>query len=86
MLTVLQNTARELIRRRHIKTTVGTTVKGHCRIVQYRIIQYAGGHVQATLTPQTGEDRIETERLPDLHLEDGTARLQHIRLCQPNFF
>lgn len=43
MLKVLQNTVRELVHRRHIKTTAGTTLKGPYRIVQYRIIQYIDG-------------------------------------------
>lgn len=51
MLIVLQNTARELVHRRHFKTTVGTTFKGHYRIVQSRIIQYIGDYIHTTLTP-----------------------------------
>lgn len=51
MLIVLQNTVRELAQRRHIKTTVGTTLKGRYRIVQYRIIQYIDGdYIHTTLT------------------------------------
>lgn len=42
---------RELAHRRHIKTTVGTTLKGHYRIVQYRIIQYIDcDYIHTTLT------------------------------------
>lgn len=51
MPIVLQNTVRELVHRGHIKTTVGTTFKGHYRIVQYRIIQYIDGdYTHTTLT------------------------------------
>ena len=70
-MIVLQNTVREIVHRRHTKTTVGTTLKGHYWIEQYRLIQYIdGGYTQTTLTQWT-EDRIETWRLPDLHLEEG---------------
>lgn len=52
MRVVLQNTMRELVHRGHIKTTVGTTLKGHYRIVQYRIIQYIDcDYIHTTLTP-----------------------------------
>lgn len=50
MLTGLQNTVRELVDRRHIKTTIGTTLKGHYRIEQYRLIQYIGDYLHKTLT------------------------------------
>lgn len=40
---MLLNTVRELAHREHIRTTVGTTLKGQYRIVQYRIIQYIDG-------------------------------------------
>lgn len=51
MLIVLQNTVREIVHRRHIKTTVGTTLKGHYQIVQYRVIQYMDGdYIHTTLT------------------------------------
>lgn len=59
MLIVLQTTVRELVHRRHIKSTVGTTLKGCYRIVQYRIIQYIDVIIYIqTLTQGTGEDRI----------------------------
>lgn len=51
MLIVRQNTVREIVHRRHIKTTVGTTLKGHYWIVQYRVIQYMDGdYIHITLT------------------------------------
>lgn len=52
MLIALQKTVRALEHRRHTETTVGTTLKGHYRIVQYRIIQYIDGdYIHTTLTP-----------------------------------
>lgn len=51
MLKVLQDTVRELAHWRHIKTTLGTTLRGHYRTVRYRIIQYADGdYIHTTLT------------------------------------
>lgn len=79
MIIVLQNTVREIVHRRHTKTTVGTTLKGHYWIVQYRLIQYIDGdYIHTTLTQWT-EDRIETWRLPDLHLEEGAWRFMSAR-------
>lgn len=70
------------VHRGHIKTTVGTTAKGHYSIEEYstRMIRY-----NTTLMLQTGRDTIETGKLPDLHLEDD--KLQHLMdLCQADFF
>lgn len=39
-----------------------------------------------TDTANRGEDRTDTGKLPDLHLEDGTSRQQGAYLCQPDFF
>lgn len=53
---------RELVHRRHIKNTLGTTLKGHYRIVQYREIQYIeGDYIHTTMTQWTGEDRVKTQ-------------------------
>lgn len=64
-----------------IKTTVGTTSKGHYTIEEYRtrMIRYT------TLTLRKRRDTILTERLPDLHLEDDELQ-QLVDLCQANFF
>lgn len=62
-------------------TTVGTTLKGHYRIVQYR----DGDYIHTTLTPWTGKDRIETGKLPDLQLGDRTARRQLWRFMSAQF-
>lgn len=49
---------RELVHRRHIKNTLGTTLKGHYRIE----IQYIDGdYIHTTMTQRTGEDRIKTQ-------------------------
>lgn len=76
------------VHRGHIKTTVGTTAKGHYSIEGYstQMIRY-----NTTLTLQTGRDTIETGRLPDLHLEDdelqqlmsGRFLLTHSSVLQP---
>lgn len=70
------------VHRGHIKTTVGTTAKGHYSIEEYStwMIRY-----NTTLTLQTGRDTIETEKLPDLHLEDDKLQ-QLMDLCQADFF
>lgn len=70
------------VHRRHIKTTVGTTAKGHYSIEEYctQMSIY-----NTTLTLQTGRDAIETGRLPDLHLEDDELQ-QLVGLCQADFF
>lgn len=71
----------DTVNRGHIKTTVGTTAKGHStEEYSTRMIRY-----NTTLTLQTGRDTIETGRLPDLHLEDDELG-QLMDLCQANFF
>lgn len=40
----------ELAHRRHTETTVGTTLKGRYRIVQYRIQYVEGDYIHTTLT------------------------------------
>ena len=58
MMIVLQNTVREIVHRRHTKTTVGTTLKGHYWIEQYRLIQYIdGGYTNNIDTVNRRQDR-----------------------------
>lgn len=70
------------VHRRHIKTTVGTTAKGHYSIEEY---SKQMSIYNTTLTLQTGRDTIETGRLPDVHLEDDKLQ-QLVDLCQADFF
>lgn len=64
----------------HIKTTLGTTAKGH-----YSIEEYSTQVIRYNTTLKMGRDTIETGRLPDLHLEDDELQ-QLLDLCQADFF
>lgn len=70
------------VHRRHVKTTVGTTARGHNSIEEYstQVSIY-----NTTLTLQTGRDAVETGRVPDRHREDDGPQ-QLVGLCQADFF
>ncbi|CAJ1049447.1 Hypothetical predicted protein [Xyrichtys novacula] len=73
---ILRDTVRELVQRKHIKTTVGTTFKARNRIVQYREIQYTGGGFIHTTLTQSGGDRMKTWTFPNEHLGERSATQQ----------
>lgn len=75
---MLLNTVRELAHREHIRTTVGTTLKGQYRIVQYRIIQYID---VTTHTHTHNTDTVNRRRLgrhTEVRIKQGRNTLIYV--------
>lgn len=74
---MLLNTVRELAHREHIRTTVGTTLKGQYRIVQYRIIQYIDGDHTHTHNTDT-VNRRGLGRHTEVRIKQGRNTLIYV--------
>lgn len=71
---MLLNTVRELAHREHIRTTVGTTLKG-----QYRIVQYIDGDHTHTHTHNTDTvNRRGLSRHKEVRIKQGRNTLIYV--------